>query len=366
MTRNKTVIGLLLLSLCAVLVLANGSRTIHATKTLTFSVRNDTDTLTVTPSTALDSFTYTDSLILAGGDTIVDTFTSPLWAIRLHVDSAVSAAYLCSLYVNGTKRAFTFTNAATIAAAVDSFVAKINGLAGVTDTVNAEDSGTYVYIRSLFGSLNTQIPPGRFYGVRGTSAARDLKIHFDTASVTTVAMVCDSLVARINADTLVNDSVTAIDQTTNYDIVSGVMGIPVPDFAGDSTQDTTNTYVWSTKYDSILIASTAQDDWFCNTYRGDILFSALDDTLRGVGDLDSIYIWVKSSWDSAGTKVFLTLDSAIGAFPGGLHFSKIYAAANDTLFRDALWLIYYIKDSTSDTTYTTEGTISIDALLKKE
>jgi hypothetical protein len=365
------------------IALAAGARIINPVKTVYLSTTDRGDTaevMKVTPSTGLDSFVYYDSVApKTGGTKYRIAWTSPTWAIRLRVDSATTAAYLCSLYVNGTKRAFTFTqtSGATVAKAVDSFVAIINALAGVTDTVNAEDSGTYVYIRSLFSSAHTQIPPGRFYGVRGTTAARDLKIHFDTAfPPTTVAIAIDSLKKVGDTLTGLKDSIGFSDSTTFYTVYAKQKGLAFIVYGRDttchSTADTAtlvaNVASYSTKNDTIPLTSLIQDDWFCNSYNGWVILSKSPDTNSGVGDSTLVYMMLKTTQTRDSVVRYYTLDSTAG-YNGAcsLRVATIYAAANDTIFKEGLSLIVIQKDTTSDTNnYTTSRRLAVNLTLKNQ
>lgn len=355
---------------------------VHETVGLTVTTAGDTAlVLKVTPSTALDSFQYIDTIQpKSGGTKYVVAWTSPLWAIRLRVDSATTAATSCSLYVNGTKRLVGFTQTAspTIAKACDSFVALINAVTGVKDSLVAQDSNTYVKIVSKFAQNHTQIPATRFYGVRGGAVgSKDMKLHFDTAWATTIALTCDSL-KRI-ADTLTGfeDSVGLSDSTTFYTVYAKQKGLPFVFKAADSAEDgatDTSTLVsnktsYSSKTDTVWLGEIADRNWNATAMLFKATFKAGKSTADTLGhcqflDSASIQIYTVSELDGS----WFFLDSFVGDTVGNRTMTKrivktgmTSGAGIDTLFKGPLVAIIRVVDSTSDTTKTTANEYKFDA-----
>ena len=379
-----SVAGVTLMVLLALLVKAAqaaGARPVHKVYPTYFRITSVGDTAQIydyTPSTGLDSFVYRDTI----NDTVL-TYQTPAWALRLYVDTALKQkAYLCSVYVNGTKRAIAVTtaNAATydtVQHVLDTLKYIIDNVAGLKDSVVVDDSTTFLLVRAKFTEAALFAVEGtgkyRFKPSlgSGTTASRTYLIHFDTAhGGTTVARVCDTMVAKINAKVGLAAYVTATDGATKYTVTSDKKGLAFVVKGTDSTQDTAavqlNVTSQSVKYDTVSLASMIADDWFCNTYDGYIIVNKPADTFGGIGALDTCVLMLKTSSMADSNRVYYTLESTLAVLPCTLKAGAAYAIGNDTLWGNALWMIYKLQDTTSDTNHTTTVRISVDLTLKNQ
>jgi hypothetical protein len=376
----------LLVVLCGGLAVAGAFHYTH-TDSISFHIVTTGDTaqvVKVTPSSAYDSCKYVDTLDpgVSGtsGTWSAPSWQSRAWALRLYVDSALnSKAYLCSLYVNGTKRAIAITTASsgytTVAKIIDTLKYVIDNVTGVKDSVVCDDSTTFLLIRNKYMEIPVIAAQGagayRFKpsAGSGTTASRTHLLHFDTTQGgTTIARICDSMVAKINATAAISDTLLATDSTTFYTITSKIKGLAFR-FKGtgeptDTVQDTAslqlNVTSLSTQYDTIPLAQLYSPGFDTRGMIGRFIVSS-PYTGHGFANTDTATIrLVTSSYGS-----LFHLDSTKGIMPCTLRVVFTGSTAGrDTLFKEALGLIVRVTDTASDTTKTIPVSVISDYLLK--
>jgi len=261
----------------------------------------------------------------------------------------------------------------TVATALDSIVAIFNAKAALTDSVDAQDSGTYIKFVSLIGE-------GVLKGPWTVIMSSDSTDTAGAADSVTIAMVCDSMVATTNADAGVDSFMTAYDSSTFYIIQSDDPGVLFhdtnlnhADTHGTWAESQANVTSSSDQTDTLLYYPIwlADDQFRALGIHGDIVIdTSITDSANaifGLGLADSASLWVRSYRDSGGVRTYRDLDSVHGSLSSGLpvtlHISRIPAYANDTVFFDGLVISWYISDTLSKIVVTREYPIYIDLKL---
>ncbi len=190
----------------------------------------------ITPKTTygLDSMRYWDSCSFGGGNELGVAWTSPEYTYKITPRAHNAYAYRDTFVFAADTYVVTWTSdaSATVAEVCDSAVIHLNGKAGLTDSIRCEDSTTYYVIRPV-GPSHTYNRPTRI----GTDTAQTGAVSV----ANTVASIIDSLVAIINAKTGLKDSVTAQDSGTYIKLVSdngGAVMARWTQIVNDSTLDT--------------------------------------------------------------------------------------------------------------------------------
>lgn len=313
--------------------------------------------LKIQPKLAIDSQLYICTLTIPhlGTDSIHDiSWTSPLQSLIITPTHA-TATYSCSLaFASEDTLEFEIVldgSDTTTALIVDSLVYFFNNTTNLKDSVVAHDSVTYCKLISKFSEITFD---GRWELQFDVTSTGDL----DTAStVTTVAMVCDSLVATCNAADSGADFVTAYDSTTFYIIQSDDKGLPF--FVQDAgalgfhadTLDTTHTQLNVTSRmignDTVHVGNVAG---FATLQGKIVLFDCAvtpeNATTGCLGNDDSARIWLYT--DRAG-ELFL-VDSGLYASPPCTLNVEVPRVTGDTLLEHDLYIRYWWDDSCTDVT----------------
>jgi hypothetical protein len=259
---------------------------------------------------------------------------------------------------------------ATLAALIDTLVDMINLKAVLTDSVTAEDSVTYIKLVSNFSG-------GQFAGrwsiimvTTGGTGTLDSAAHVSQA---TVAMVCDTMVALINADAGLDSHMTASDSGTYYMVTAdkkgvlffgAVFGGTGASLTADSLQDTAHTQANVTSYstDSGTVGICPVSGYL-HASGHIILRDGQTGQHPALGNVDSaeVHLYTYKSYYRK------KLDSVKCAqVPCTLDFTIPYvniAGADSTMYRtlDAFW---WVTDSSSDSTKTITYPLSWDITLK--
>lgn len=184
--------------------------------------------------TVMDSFLYSDSVdgtVDAGADTI--SWLSPLYTMRLTPIYDTSLTYKFQLiYASDDTASFTFdcgsagTVPTTLAILIDSLIDSLTGIAGIADSVAAHDSVTYI---KLIAKFATETHGGRWsvrsdpmLDPRMTPRTGGRLIQSEPGIITTVALICDSMVSKHNAKSVTKDSVLATDFGTYWTLSTKV------------------------------------------------------------------------------------------------------------------------------------------------
>lgn len=365
-----------LVILAGVMAFAGGGRSYHFSKTVILPVTTAGDTAQVTtkmPVVAVDSFVYIDSFSYQADTTAHKTITwlSPLQVMRFTpgiVDSSTVIA--CSIAFAATTLGFTVDPAdayITVAKICDTLTSLFNVTAGLTDSVTAYDSGTYVKVVSNWSQKkHTSRWSSKFVMTGGTGT-------LDTSStITTKAMICDSMVAAINASANLDSFLTAAVSAaeTTYTTTSDDAGVLFwdsskndPDTFATVTRTQANVTSSSRRYDTLDLFTLIDDQHRPAAIYGNIIIHPSTDTGTGNGLGESDSGWLKlavfSLIDTNKSYIILHADSA-AVLPCTLHIARIYAAANDSLFRQGAALVWGVSDTLSDDIFPAYYRISID------
>lgn len=245
----------------------------------------------------------------------------------------------------------------TIATALDSLVDIWNKATNLKDTINAQDSGTYIKLVSKFGEEKLT----QRWSMKMTTDSTDTSSHTGMFSENDI---CDSLVAFINADDSASVYVTAAvatDTSTTFTITSNDPGVPIHSVSvtGSDTMSSAatqeNVTSWSSVQDTFALGEPpgfAGSEW--GGIQGRFLVeSTLTTTKQGIGLKDSIYIQLWRKRFLGGTAVWDVLDAdSCADSPCSLWVHHIDAAGTDTLLGEQLYLYVRVADSASDTTAT--------------
>lgn len=300
--------------------------------------------------TGRDSFAYIDTFHGVWVDTVdsVVAWTSPLQVRRFTATLDTELVYACSLDCGTNIYGFELTcpNGATYSldSLLNDLTDSINAVSGMADTVTAEDSATYIKLTSNFAMDNLE-GAARWTLVLGDSLAEG------DSTFTTIAMVCDSMVAAINAADTISNHVTAANSgDTVYTVTANTRGVTFTLSPGDSAQDTSvtkaNATSWSTVVDTFGGFSMCCPEAYKSIYGMAILRVAKDST-DGYGGSDSGWIWVYAEKNGA----WVVLDSSVSEGLPDTLFLKIGADTTggavdpDTLYGSMLHFVVKVKDT---------------------
>ena len=330
---------------------------IQGSRNLSFSITDDADTariVTITPSHAVDSFNYHCSLSFQADTGSWDTvsWTSSVQTMIITPTVDVATTYSCSVAFKeepatiGVEKDYS-AGVATVAALIDTLVDLINGKAGLTDSVTAEDSVTYIKLVSNFSQVSFGDERWTMIMVTaGGAGTLDSAAH---TSLATVAMVCDSMVAAINA----SDSeayFTAYDSTTNYIVQSDKKGLTFHIAPTDTVQDDDT----ATTQENVVSISTDSGTVYLSLTRGykhidgRLILRSSSSGYGGLGNADSAIVKI---YTSGPTGRFI-LDSSVCPQVPCTCDVMIHYAVGDTLLRRQLEFYWYINDTVSDTDLT--------------
>ena len=332
--------------------------------TLTVTDAGDTSgVLKFNEFSAMDSFDYEFDLEDATNYTVdsLVKWTSPLMVTRITVTGPTDSTqdYACSLDCGTNVYGFSFQEPSTdttTATLVTMLTDSINNTAGIEDTVTAEDSVTYCKVTWKIAQNNLE------GGARGSWIFVCDGTVLDTAStITTIAMVCDSMAATVAATDSIKDHYTAAnDGDTVFTLTANKKGkaftCDIADTSLDVAEVTANKVSSSETTDSIYIGNT----YGYGTMLSKIYVGEDNSPNTGVGVDDSLILWLYSVL----AEDKLLLDSTCcAAFPGSLMVVAD-GASTDTLLREGLMVKYLIRDTCTDSNHTVEYPISWHILLK--
>jgi len=349
---------LFLLIFCFGLVFATGEYVnLVGSKNLAFSITDDADTariVTITPSHAVDSFHYHCSLSFQADTGSWDTvsWTSSVQTMIITPTVDVATTYSCSVVFKeepvtlGVEKDYS-AGVATVAALIDTLVDMINKKAGLTDSVTAEDSVTYIKLVSNFSQESFGDERWTMIMVTaGGAGTLDSAAH---VSLATVAMVCDSMVAAINA----SDSesyFTAYDSTTEYIVQSDKKGLTFHIAPTDTVQDddtsTTQENVVSNSSDSATVSLDRTRGF--KHIDGRIIIGASPSAYAGLGNADSAIVTFYSVGPTG--RYIITVDTC-AQVPCTCDV-MLHSNVGDTTLRRQVEFHWYVDDTVSDTNCT--------------
>lgn len=325
--------------------------------------------------TAIDSFHYVDSIFYNADTTdhVVIDWLSPLQVMIItpqNTDS--STVYACSVGFASDTLGFTVDPGDYVGTSdselVDTLVYLFNNTTDLKDSVLAQDSVTYVKLVSKFGYKTFGARWKVEWDTSGGTGA------IDTSSViTTVAMVCDSMVAKINADDSLALHVLAITiGDTNYYIGSIDTGLIfyARAYGSSDTSDhltADSLHSDSIHFDNVGTGVTRDTGTYTfgltegyNVLQSKVVIHPALTPIAGVGNSDSGYIYMFV--ERAGEKDTIAQDSS-AALPCSLEV-QVLPAVGDTLLKDKIGVWWIVQDTFNDTTVTIEYPMSWDITLK--
>lgn len=324
-------------------------------QTVTHTINQTGDTSVVVKFnqfTGRDGYTYLDTIRI--GVKVAASWTSPKTVRRIAVASSVDTSYSDTLIIDlGTNTdtiAYAVPQTAfTQASYIDSMVARINALTGSTDTVLAQDSVTYIRLVSKIAQDNLE-GDARWTLAFGTGSNNMSEAD---STFTTIKMVCDSMVATINALATVKDTVTAAVSGDTVYTITGRAGWPIVFKVGpaDTCQDTVHVInaqaaAWNS-YDTTHVdipITMWRGGW--NSLMGDFILQASPTTTKGYGTVDTAYFLLYKTWATTGSEVLISADT--GAIPLSWHF--VFDAKPDSIWGDGPMFMRIIQwDTASDT-----------------
>jgi hypothetical protein len=345
---KRMFLGIVLLLVAPALMLAVTGTERSGRVTLTHTISQTGDSAQIIKFhqfTARDSFDYVDSFWIAGDTTLVK-FTSPATTRRLRVALDTTLTYACSVDCGTNIYGFEYVcpNGATydLDSLIDQLTDSFNAVAGMSDSVTAEDSGTYLKVFSNF-AMDRYEGAARWIFTVSSDSLEEVD-----STLTTIAMVCDSMAAAINDSSTISDTLTAANDGDTVYTVTGRSGWGWSVAVGDTAQDTTLTQdsaaSWSTVRDTIPLFNMYQSGF--NVLNGWITIRSSKTTTKGYGSLDSAKI-ILYAVDGGGTRH--ELDSAYAI---GVPMTNSFALSDvgvDTLFKSRLEFDVYVADSATDT-----------------
>ena len=371
----KRLLFVFLLAVLATVVFADGEYLpVVGSKDLAFAITDAGDSTMITKYTpvAFDSFTYSDSFSYEADTSAHQTisWTSPVQTMIITPTVDVATTYSCSLDFNagatvGVEKDYA-SGVATVAALIDTLVDMINKKAVLTDSVTAEDSVTYIKLVSNFSG-------GQFGGrwsmimvVAGGAGTLDSAAH---ASQATVAMICDTMVALINADAGLDSHMTASDSATYYMVTAdkagvlffgAVFGGTGASLTADSLQDTVHTRANYTSSSSQTDTTSLTDIRGFDHIDGQIILRNSYSGYAGQGNEDSAIVTLYSVGPDA--RVIIAVDTC-GSPPCTLDV-MLHSNVGDTALRRQIEIGTFINDTVSDTSLTIYYRMLWDLTLK--
>lgn len=371
-SNMKRIVLFAILLLSAAYVIGGGARVFDKTEYAEFAITDSGDSAAVIqfqPAFAIDSFLYHDSIQYTADTSLWDTVS---WLSEVEtfiltpgiVDSSTNIA--CTVvFKGGVKKGFVLNVGdayTTVAKICDTLTYAFNNTTTLKDSVLAQDSGTYVKLKSKYSEVTNDTNWGFIKVLAGGTGTLDT-----TRRTTTLAMVCDSMAANINAMDSAKYWTAANVGDTVYTLTSDDKGLMLWATNTDTTQDTTtlqdNVTSKSTRTDTLsVIMSLVENDFRGTGVYGDIVLQPIEaDTVYGIGISDSAWIWLLTGHpvDTGIVYTVLAKDSA-AALPCTLHVALPHAAANDTIFHNFMKVAWAVSDTMTDTNMYIEYPISID------
>lgn len=367
--RSRRLLALVMLLLMAGLVTAGVQVRHSKIVTTSFEITDTGDTaqiIRLNQFTAKDSFTYNGDIEGygdgaypgLGAEDSAYSWIGPPMIVRLDITSPIdsTAVYACTLDGGTNVFGFTYdppgidTTVATFSAAI---VDSINEVAGIKDTVQGEDSiaNGYVLVRWLIAQNDLEGDTRGVIRVEDDQAGGQLAIGDST--LVTVAMVCDSMAATINALDSIGDRLTAANSgdtviTLTSDKKGMAFTVDIADAEMDTNYTTANKNSYSTHTDTFRIVqlNIGPDNATGMIFKA--IIKASEDTLRGLGGLDSGFLVLYTVFDG---EYFALAGETAATVPCTLWYPLTTSTAGtDTLLKEQLFLEVRISDSASDTT----------------
>lgn len=343
---------LFLLMLGFVTVFAAGEYVpLVGSKNLAFNITDEADTassIMFIPSTGLDSFLYHDSIRFPSDTTLWDTlsWTSPPQQMKITVGWDTAITYVCSLDLGTNIYGFEYDPSGlddtTVALIIDNLVDSFNNVAGMKDTVLAEDSVSYIKLVSEIAQIQLE------GDARWTAKVGD---SLDTAAiwVTSVADVCDSMPVYING----LDSArfwSATDNDTSYTITGNKNNAGIFIFAvyTDTAQDTVymadSVSSWSTDSGTVSLDNVRG----FKHIDGRIIIGVSPSDWAGLGNDDSAIVTLYSVGPTG--RYIITVDTC-AQVPCTCDV-MLHSNVGDTTLRRQIEFHWYVDDSVTDITMT--------------
>lgn len=349
---RRTLIIYSVLGLIAVAVIAGGSLKNVDTKTVWMNINSGGDTAEVTKFhdfVALDSFTYIDTIGPGSATRVAISYTSPNLVRRVTPVVDTTLTYACSVDMGTNIYGFEWladNDITTVEALIDTLVDSINNVTGMSDSVLAQDSVSYIKLVSKFGQQRLE-GSARWILVLGDSLTEG-----DSVPTLTIAAICDTMSSLINANGVLTDSLTAAnDGDSVYTVTGDRPGWDIYTATGDTAQDT-SLVVAAVTSNSVATGSfdlgrVIYADWHGTSIKGRFILKPSDSTGLGVGLSDSGYLRLYHE-ATYGDSTLAATDSA-ASLPCTLSVSIADAAGNNVVFYDKLTLSWRITDTASDT-----------------
>lgn len=358
----------------------------HKYDNVTVSITTAGDTAEVTtrmPVVAVDSFVYIDTFSYHADTTAHKTITwlSPLQVARITptaIDS--STVYSCSVAFQAQTLGFDLDPGdayVTAAKICDTITYLFDNTTNLKDSIDAQDSTTYVKIVSKFSEKTFTGNWAVHYGVTGGTGTLDTGAN-GGGTVTTKAMICDSMVAKINANTGLDSFLTAVVTATDttFTITSDDAGVLFWDSSlnpadtySTVTRTQANVTSWSSSSDTVeldpAIIAASGINWNWTGINSFFKIAASADTTWGIGKKDSVKLRLLSKrLKGAAWEITVLAQDSCAACPCSLEYVLPPDTARAAItIGENLFLYWLVKDSASDTTKDILYPINLDYIL---
>jgi hypothetical protein len=369
-------LGVLLLG-ASVLIAAGEYYGINSSTNVAITVTDAGDTahvMKLDQFTAKDSFQYNGDIEGYGdgaypGLGALDsayTWTSPPMIVRLDITSPIESAsvYYCTLDCGTNVYGYTYdppgtdTTVATFSAAM---VDSINNVAGMKDTIAGEDSiaNGYVLARWKVAMDGLEGDARGVIRVGDDQAGGELAIGDST--LVTMAMVCDSMAATINALDSINLRLTAAnDGDSVITLTSDKKGVAFTVDVADTSMDTTTITANKTSKSRDSIDTYIGNTYGYRTMHAKFMLSKEQSAYAGLGNSDSAWIHL---YGVMGTDLYLIARDSNNALPCSLLVT-LHSNVGDTIIRPGLMVRTKVTDTCTDTVMEVNYPISWDIHLK--
>ena len=255
----------------------------------------------------------------------------------------------------------------TVAIICDTFTTMHNAKTYTSDSILATDFTTYFELSTKEGSqANTlNLPSGwsvSMWGESGSGSDADSAWDTTTTQAATIKSVSDGMIAAINAEATVRDTVEAITSgDTAYYVISRrhkrfVMTTDTRFTLVDSNATADTVFGASSVTDSIWVGNA---EGFRSLHAKITIGAATGDA--GLGSTDSAEVWLSSS-GPAGSWSIYNLDTAVIPFT---VYTVVHDDKGDSIIGEHIYIKYNYYDTLSDTNgVKLPFPISWDILLK--
>ncbi len=345
---------------------------VHKTRVVDLNITTAGDTAQITrfkTFAGVDSFKYIDTFSYQADTGAHQTiaWVAPVQVMSLTPTLDVTTTYACSVGFATDTLGFVLDpvdiEITTLALLIDTMVYLFNNTTNLKDSILAEDSVTYVKLVSKFSQTTFTARWKAEFGVTGGTGTLDT-----AGTITTVAMVADSMVSYVNADAGLDSFMTATNAgDTAYLVTSDDPGVLFYaadlDIQQETSADQANVTSYSVATDTFDLARIIYTDKEYNSLTAMFILDTPATESQGINGGDSAYIWLYTVFNG---EYFLLAGDSVATGLCTLRAVLVHAAGSDTLFKEYFALGYRMADTASDTTARFNVNLHMDLILREE